>query len=182
MRISGSCTSVAASRMRWRMPREYVSMGRCCASARSTSAMARSTAALEILDAAELPHHPHELAALHESVDGLVLRHHADAPYSGGLSRTGWPNTVTVPLDVVGEAGHHAEQRGLAGAVRPEQAGDAGHDVERHVAHGHDAPEPAGYAVDPDHARIRRRGPLSSRIPRSGLGVAQCEAHGDNLR
>ena len=39
------CTRVAASRIRCRMPREYVSIGRCWASARSTRSMARSTAA-----------------------------------------------------------------------------------------------------------------------------------------
>src|SRR3712207_7370321 len=35
-----------------------------------------------------------------------------------------------------GEPRHHAEERGLPGAVGPEQAGDAGADVERHVADG----------------------------------------------
>src|SRR5690606_1365595 len=51
----------------------------------------------------------------------------------------------------VGLSGDHAEQRGLARAVRPEQAGDAGRDVERHVADGNDVAEPARHALDPDH-------------------------------
>src|SRR5689334_1679258 len=57
--------------------------------------------------------------------------------YSDGLSRTGWPNAVTVPVDT--------------GA---EQAGDAGHDVEGDVAHGHHAAEPARHVLYPDHGLV----------------------------
>ena len=41
----GSCTSAAATRVRWRMPLEYVSSRRSCASVISTSSIARRAAA-----------------------------------------------------------------------------------------------------------------------------------------
>ena len=116
--------------------------------------------ALEVLHAAEAAHHPHEFTALHESVDGLVLRHHADAPVERRIVAHGLPEDGDGALRRLGEPGHHPEQRGLAGTVRPEEAGDAGRDVEAHVAHGDDAPEPSGNAVDTNYGR----------------------AHGDSLR
>jgi hypothetical protein len=44
-----------------------------------------------------------------------------------------------------------AQQRRLAGTIRPEQSRDAGCDVERHIAHGDDAAEPARDAVDANY-------------------------------
>ena len=53
--------------------------------------------------------------------------------YSAGLPQIGSPSTVMRALARFELAGHQLHERGLAGAVRTEQAGDAGRDRERHV-------------------------------------------------
>ena len=126
------------------------------ASPRSTSSIARSAAASSV-DSAKRRSKLARTRARHEAVARLVLRHHADAPVERRVVAHRLAEHGDRAARRRGEAGHHAEQRRLAGAVGPEQTGDAGHDVEGHVAHRDDAPEPARHAVD---ANDRRRPPL----------------------
>ena len=85
-------------------------------------------------------------------------------------------------------AGDEIEQRGLAAAVRADQAVDlAGLDVERHVVNGDDTAEPAGDGVSAQRGHGRDHSPVGRMARRSvsrsgldaGLGVfAAAEALG----
>ena len=64
--------------MRCRIPREYVPVGRPCASCRFTVEMAQSTASGSVTPCS-LAASSTKLAARHEGVEGVVLQHDADA-------------------------------------------------------------------------------------------------------
>src|SRR6185369_8009446 len=106
---------------------------------------------LEILHAAQLAHHLHELASLHETVDGFVFRHHADASIEWRIVAHRLTKYGHRSGRRLGEASHHAEQCRFSGTIWSEQACDAGHDIERDVADGNDAAEPTRHAIHANH-------------------------------
>ncbi len=99
IRTSGSWTSVAASRIRCRMPREYVPRRRCAACSRSTRPIALSTAASRSVTPRRraiirTKSRPRRNEYTVSCSDMTPIRR-----YRGGLSRTGSPNMVTVPSE-----------------------------------------------------------------------------------
>ena len=78
--------------------------------------------------AAEADGRPHRF----EGVGVQFLRHQADQRARGAIvASMSWPSTVTLPVARIDDAADDADQRGLAGAVRPQQREDlAAPDVE----------------------------------------------------
>src|SRR6185437_2741433 len=96
-----------------------------------------------------------ELLTGEERVDGVALGDQAELPvYSRVL-----PRRVAVDgeraLGRLEEAGHHVQDRGLARAVRPEEAGDAGADVHRDVVDRHHVAVPAADVAELDRRHDR---------------------------
>ena len=66
-----------------------------------------------------------------------------------GTDSTDWPSNSDLSGAGLVQPAEAIEQRGLAGAVRPDQAGDlAGHDVESDVIQSNHAAEAKGDAAD----------------------------------
>ena len=122
----GSCTSAAATRVRCRMPLEYVPIRRSCASVISTSSIARPGGGRRVGQLVQLRAGQHELVRGEEAVHRLALADQAEPAVDVGVA----PGRRAVDGDRAAgrgeEAGHHVQHRGLAGAVRAEQAGDPG--------------------------------------------------------
>ena len=157
----GSWTRAPASFARWRMPFEYVPVGRCAASTRSTVSIARCAAAPRVRDALELRVEQRELVAGQVRVDRLLLGNQAHVAVDLRLA----PGRPAADEDLPGgrlqQAGHQVQQRGLARAVRPEQARDAGAEGERHVVDRDDVAVPARDVVQLE--RRRRIGGCAAR-------------------
>ena len=109
-----------------------------------------------------------ELAAREEVVDRLVLGHVADPPVERRVPAHGLAEDAHRALRGRDQAGDRAQQRRLAGAVRPEQRRHARLDGERDVADRDDAAEPARQPVDDD--RRLRAVPLI-RAPAASCGA-----------
>jgi hypothetical protein len=73
----------------------------------------------------QAPHHFDELAARHEAVDCVVLGHHTDAPVERRIVAHRFSEDGDRSARRISEAGHHAQQRRLARAIRSKQSGDS---------------------------------------------------------
>ena len=113
--------------------------------------------ALQIAHAFQTTHHSNEVAALHEFVDSLVLRHHADATIQWGIAT----NRLTKHRDGAArrrsQSCHHAQQSRLARAIGSEQSGNSGHDLETDFTDSNDTSKPSGDTVDANHCFARSR-------------------------
>ena len=99
-RMRGSWTSAAASLARWRMPLEYVRIGRSAASVSSTVAIARSAARGRVGDALQVGVEERELATGQVAGHGLALGDEADLAVDLGASpNAAWPAMRTTPAD-----------------------------------------------------------------------------------
>ena len=94
--------------------------------------------------AVELCGELNELAAGVEAVDGLMLGHDTDATVEVGIAARRLAEDGDRSVGRVGQALDHLEERGLARAVRPQEARDARFYLERNVVHGNDAAIPLG--------------------------------------
>ena len=113
-----------------------------------------------------------ELAPGEEVVHRLALGDDADRRgTSARCARPASPSRVTAPVDGREEAGHHVDERGLAGAVGAEQAGDAGAERQRDVVDGDDVAEPAGDVVDARGPARRSFGSGASELERRSMPV-----------
>ena len=124
------------------------------------------------------------LPAAEVGVQGLSLRHQPEAT----IDLVVVPDALAIDLDGPGgrgqEAGHHVQQRRLAGAVGSQQARHAGPDGQRHVVDGNHVPVPARYVLQVDGAhtsalRYRSRSAPTaaamSAVHRSGVSRARRE-------
>src|SRR5690606_32640276 len=104
----------------------------------------------------------HELPAGEETVHGLTLADQTDPPVDARVA----PGGLAVHEDLAPrrrqEPCHHVQQRGLAGAVGPEQAGHARTERHGHVVDRHHVPVPAGHAAQFDTHRATLRYRASS--------------------
>jgi hypothetical protein len=71
----------------------------------------------EVRHTAKATHHRHELPPRHEAVHRLVFRHHTDPPVERRVVANGLPKDRHGAARRVRQSRHHAEQRGLAGAI-----------------------------------------------------------------
>ena len=158
-RIGGSWTSAPASLARWRMPFEYVPIGRSAASVRSTVAIARAAAASGSGDALEARVEPHELEP------GQVRRGRPRAPgraRRGGTSRAGARRSRPRPGPGRPTARAGRPSGGAASTCRrrsgPSRPVTPGAERERDVVDGDDVAVPARDVVELERGRRRRGG------------------------
>ena len=98
-RMVGSWTSAPASFARWRIPFEYVEIGRPAASVSSTVSIARVAAATRIGQALETGVEDGEVETRQEPVDRFALRDQPDAGVHRGRAQAVFPSTRTLPAE-----------------------------------------------------------------------------------
>ena len=166
----GSCTSAEAILTRCRMPLEYVEIFRSCAYVHLDRGDRACGGRARVGQPVQLGVGQHELPAGEEVVQRLALGDQADRPVDLLVA----PDRLAVEGDGAGggrqEAGHHVDQRGLAGAVGAEQAGDAGADGHRDVVDRDDVAVPAGDVVE---LQVLMRVPAEARAQRVVRGVSR---------
>ena len=105
-----------------------------------------------VVEAVQLGVGEHELAPGEVAEAQLALGHQPDGAVGVGVP----PDRLAVEGDRAGrrgeEAGHQGDDRGLAGAVRAEQAGHAGAHRHRDPVDGDDVAVPARGLVEAEHA------------------------------
>ena len=174
----GSCTSAAATRVRCRMPLENVSIRRSCASVISTRSSARAAAAAGSGSFCILAQASTNSLGGEEAVHRLAFGDQAQGAVDGGVAPGGHAVDGHRAARRRQEAGHHVQHRGLAGAVRAEQAGHPGLQGHADVVDRDDVAVPAGDVLQFDDAHCmsrcgaRKTGSLPTGRPPSGSGPA----------
>src|SRR5262249_33755096 len=145
---SGSCTSAWASLVRWRMPLEYPRMARSLFLVMPTDSSARSAAARDPGRAAQAGAGAKKVPAGHPLVERVLLRAEPDEAVEPRVVPDLLAQNAHLTLAGVKLTGGKLQQRGLAGAVGPEQAGHARRDPDRQLVEPNNVAVPLGNLVE----------------------------------
>ncbi len=166
-RIFGECTRPRAISRRRRMPPENVRTSASRNLARSTDSSSSSISASRCFGrhAVELRVNQHIFVRGQLRIGRERLRDHAeDVAHAVGIGANVVPGDARRARSRRRERGHHADQRGLARAVGPEQAEDFSlGDAEADVVHGHELAELFRQMVDFDRVHDGYSGRRQSR-------------------